>query len=262
MDMQDKEFDEVFNSKFEDLEVEPSPIVWDKIDVELGNKKAKIAIMPWLSIAATILVVFATGGLFLQKGTSTDKTTKPNKLASDQVKQAVPTKIDEPVKKEDKTIAIEKSIENIASNKVHQPKNILPVNKVVGPVVQPVVNAPVQTQTVNPDDKQLIAAVPDPASTHVITTVPDNNVQLSLKSSDVVAHTPIERPTVMASTNDQEAAPVKKRGIHSFGGLINVLVAKIDKRQDKIIEFTDSDDDDAESNITGVNLGLVKIKKQ
>jgi hypothetical protein len=47
-----------------------------------------------------------------------------------------------------------------------------------------------------------------------------------------------------------------------LGGLINALIAKVDRRQDKLIEFSDSDDDDAESNVTGLNLGLIKIKKQ
>jgi hypothetical protein len=56
------------------------------------------------------------------------------------------------------------------------------------------------------------------------------------------------------------AAPVKKRRIRSLGDLINVVVSKVDKRKDKIIEFSNTDDDEA--TITGVNLGIIKIKKQ
>ncbi|MES2428381.1 MAG: hypothetical protein V4560_15480 [Bacteroidota bacterium] len=256
--MLDKEFDGVFNSKFEDFEVEPSPMVWDNIDAELGDKKTKGTIMPWLSIAATIIVLFTAGILFMKKDRTVDKPAKSDKLATNHLKQTIPVRIDEPVKKDDKVTVITKSGDKIASNKNYQPKNSLSINTITAPVVHTKDNTPVQPQTINPDNKQLIAAVPDPASTHIIATVPDNDVKLA----PVQTNAPVERPIVMASADNQETAPVKKRGIHSFGGLINVLVAKIDKRPDKIIEFTDSDDDDAESNITGVNLGLVKIKKQ
>jgi len=67
MDMQDKEFDKLFNQKFEDFEVEPSPWVWDNIAGELDGKKAKRTIMPWLSIAATVLVLITAGVLFLKQ---------------------------------------------------------------------------------------------------------------------------------------------------------------------------------------------------
>jgi hypothetical protein len=262
MDMQDKEFDGVFNSKFEDFEVEPSPMVWDNIDAELGHKKTKGTIMPWLSIAATIIVLFTAGILFMKKDITVDKPAKSDKLATNHVKQTIPVRIDEPVKKDDKVTDITKSGDKIASNKNYQPKSSLSINTITAPVVHTKDNTPVQPQTINPDNKQLTAAVPDPASTHIIATVPDNDVPLVPKSGDVVTRSVLERPIVMAAADNQENPSVKKRGIHSFGGLINVLVAKIDKRPDKIIEFTDSDDDDAESNITGVNLGLVKIKKQ
>ena len=48
----------------------------------------------------------------------------------------------------------------------------------------------------------------------------------------------------------------------SFGGLINAVVGKIDKRKDKVIEFNDDDDDDDGATVTGVNLGIIKIKKE
>jgi hypothetical protein len=46
-----------------------------------------------------------------------------------------------------------------------------------------------------------------------------------------------------------------------LGGIINTIVAAVDKRDDKLIEFTDNDDDDG-SRVTAVNLGIFKIKKQ
>ncbi|NNU34327.1 hypothetical protein HK413_09520 [Mucilaginibacter sp. S1162] len=46
MDMQDKEFDKIFNTKFEDFEVEPSAMVWDNIAGELDGKKLNQLLCP------------------------------------------------------------------------------------------------------------------------------------------------------------------------------------------------------------------------
>jgi hypothetical protein len=40
---------------------------------------------------------------------------------------------------------------------------------------------------------------------------------------------------------------------------VNLVVAKVDKRKDKLIQFSDSDDDG--SVITAVHLGALKIKR-
>ena len=63
-----------------------------------------------------------------------------------------------------------------------------------------------------------------------------------------------------ASNRTADKLPGKKRSISGLGGLINAIVAKVDKREDKIVEFTESNDDGAL--LSSVNLGLVKIKKQ
>ena len=76
----------------------------------------------------------------------------------------------------------------------------------------------------------------------------------------------MEQPVI----NDRQPAAVnaqipdkaagKKRGISGLGGLINAIVAKVDKREDKLVEFTESNDDGAL--LSGVNLGLLRMKKQ
>jgi hypothetical protein len=247
MDMQDKEFDRIFNEKFEDFEVEPSAMLWDNIAGELDGKKAKPAIMPWLSIAATVLVVLTAGILFLQKGKSTTDQPKENKLVANRVE---PAKAITPAQQVE--TVIDKPTDNVAST-VNHPHNVIPsVNNTSAAVntAEPIVN---QTEPVKNDNPPLIAAVIGPASTHVSTaTVPDVTL-----TPTVLDAPQVERPITAA----QSAAP-KKRGIHNLGGLINALVAKVDKREDKLIEFSDSDDDDTGSDLTGVNLGLIKIKKQ
>jgi cytoskeletal protein RodZ len=257
MNMQDKEFDQIFNSKFEDFEVEPSPMVWGNIADELEGKKGKRGLMPYLRIAAGIIVLLTAGVLFLQKDKPTAQPNNKGTLAANHVKAVAPV-ITEPAKTQVEPTANTKQVNRVAVAAVHQPKNTSPVNKIIAPVTntQPVVK---QVEPVKADNPQLIAAVTAPIVNPVKATVPD--VHLSPRSTDVTAQAPVERPAVMAS-NDKAEAPVKKRGIHNLGGLINALVAKVDKREDKLIEFSDSDDDDTESNVTGVNLGVIKIKRQ
>ncbi|MBC7399710.1 MAG: hypothetical protein H7289_07170 [Mucilaginibacter sp.] len=255
MDMQDKEFDKIFNEKFESFEVEPSAMVWDNITEELDGKKTKVVAMPWLSIAASVLVLLTVGVLFLQKNKPAANQPKENKLVANHVETPVTITPAQPVE-----TVIAKSVDNVASITHHQHNNIAPIETTTTPVnntSEPVVKAtePVKTNT----QPQLIAAVTDLASTHVSTTATVPDVKLAPGIIDVAAQ--VEKP-VMASVIKETTAPVKKRGVHSLGGLINVLIAKVDKRDDKIIEFSDSDDDDNGSDLTGVNLGLIKIKKQ
>jgi hypothetical protein len=256
MDMQDKEFDQIFNSKFEDFEVEPSAMVWDNIAGEMDGKKGKRTIIPYLSIAATVLVLLTAGILFMQKGNTPVQKADKIKLTANHI---------EPIRQEvnqteTQPTVVTKPIDRVAAIAKHQTVNTVPVNKITMPVTTKVDNSVKEPETVKPDNQQLIAVVTAPASTIVKASVPD--VQLTPKTLDAAARAPVERSAVMASTEKQNEAPAKKHGIRSLGGLINILVAKVDKREDKIIEFSDSDDDDTESNVTGVNLGVIKIKRQ
>ncbi len=94
--------------------------------------------------------------------------------------------------------------------------------------------------------------------------VPDDSTTLAIKQSADIPAAFMPKPVVLTAQvpviNKQDTAPVKaKHKIHNLAGLLNAVVAKVDKRDDKIIVFGESDDDD--SNVTGVNLGIIKIKK-
>ena len=67
MNMQDKEFDDLFRSKLDNFEMEPSAQVWQNIDAELDGKKKKGSLFTLLSIAASIIMLIATGILFMPK---------------------------------------------------------------------------------------------------------------------------------------------------------------------------------------------------
>ena len=247
--MQDKEFDRIFNSKFNEFEVTPSPMVWDGIADELDKKSTRRSIIPFLSIAASIIVLLGIGVLFLQQKTD-----------NNQPVQKIAAKYHPEILKQTE----------ITSSTLHQPneRTVLNTHHIISHVVKPVV--PVQTES-NMDNntvKETMAVKVDnqPALIAAVPVAPvavqPLDVPAPPKMVNIEQQKPAERPVMIAAAEQENTPPVKKRGIHSVGSLINAIVAKIDKREDKIIEFTDNEDDDSESMITGINLGIIKRKKQ
>jgi hypothetical protein len=125
--------------------------------------------------------------------------------------------------------------------------------------------APDTINAVKADVQPVLVAVPDKKQDEIKGVVPDDNTQLNIKEPVKESLAITAKPELVAAqlpvTAQPNAAPAKTRHrIKSFGDLVNVVVAKVDKRKDKIIEFTDTDGD--ESTITGINLGFVSIKKE
>jgi cytoskeletal protein RodZ len=259
MDMQDKEFDKLFNSKFEDFEAEPSPTVWDNIAGELNGKKGKRALLPWLSIAATIVVLVTAGVLFFKQDGDDNTNKHQHKLTANHAQRIEPVTVKTDT--EHTTPAIAATVNTDRSDK-KTPATIAQVSTIKKDIYADPVktdNVIKQPEPVKTDEQPIIAATENhPVIKNV---VPDNDSKPVVKTP--VVETVTSPPAVIASVTKHDDAPVvKKRGIHNLGGLFNVIIAKVDKRQDKLIEFTDSDDDDAASNVTGVNLGIIKVKKQ
>lgn len=253
--MQDKEFDNLLKSKLGDLEAEPSPMVWDNIANGLQQKKRRIT--PYLSIAASLIILVSAGLLFFRKAENNFvKPAKPNRtivkvskpapdnLANNSV-TSIPNEVNilshggEPTKKH--MVAATPSVIVV---KQPSQKSIKGDN---GPVL-------VDPMPINPGP---MLAETEPVQNIPNMLVPDKETSFGITANNT---TRVIEKTI--TTDETENAPAKKRGIHSLGGLINAIVAKVDKREDKLIEFSDSEDDDTQSNVTGVNLGLIRIKKQ
>jgi len=264
MDMQDKEFDELFHSKLDNLEVNPSEQVWTNISGELNSRKRKISLVPLLSIAASVIVLVTAGVIFIPKKIKTDNgpkvktqvasVTKPAKKNSDPVSTILPVKAQtsQPVTNQQiaaSIIPVSRHTNTAAHGNVD--------NKHSAPVAEQL-----QPAAVNTDHNQL-AAVSEKQEGATSAIVPDNATPIAVKLPDAVSSAITDNPKLAEQSpaaDKPETAPAKRKRIRSLGDLINVVVAKVDKRKDKIIEFTDNDDDD-ESNITGVNLGVIKVKK-
>jgi hypothetical protein len=249
MDMQDKEIDQLFRSEFENFEIEPSQQVWGNITDKLDANKRKKALFPYLSIAASILVIVAIGLYFIPQVKVNTK--KPVQIAA--VKNNVePKVIIAPAKDNDLPKPSEKVIASVKKvNKAYKDDNIRKDKETK------------KVEIINQPTEQ-IAAVVERNNEILKPTVPDVETPLSIKipiTDDVPL---ITKPNALTVQIPQAkviaAAPAKKHRINSLGDLINVVVSKVDKRKDKIIEFTNTEDD--ESTISGLNLGVIKIKKQ
>jgi hypothetical protein len=295
MSMQDKEMDELFRVKLDNLEIQPSDKVWKGIIVELDGAKRKRSLVPVIRIAACITVFIAIGLFFMLKG---DKPVNNHMANHTDANQRVIKLSTEGVSEEDENDAVillkqkteqivkgtatqqqvghnetagkirNTKVESIQDNRITTSNKLTIANnskhhtaKTVQPSALGVKG--VEQERSLPVEQQTLAALPEKEIKPTQAVVPDEPLNIAkpvipgaddFKTGNKVV-------SVALPAAKPAKAPVKKHGIRTFGDLINVVVAKVDKRPDKVIHFSDSDDDE-ESNITGINLGFVKVKKE
>jgi len=257
--MQDKDLDQLFRSKLDGLEAEPSAKVWPGIAAELEPAKSKRSLIPFLSVAASVLILVAAGVLFIPQKASINKGGVKTRIVKavrpSAIVPAVKTTSPQVVSTVDRLVKVA-AVQHIASNLGKTAGNRqtfqhadTAVNKVI-----------VDKGAGEPS----IAVVSPKSSGTIKAVVPDDNTPLSVKLHD-------DQPATLGASQGiattalpvmkKDSVPVNtRRRVHNLGDLVNLVVAKVDKRRDKVIEFTDNDD--GGSNITGINLGLIKIKKR
>jgi len=265
MDMQDNEFDDVFRSKLEGFEAEPSARVWTGIDDELSSSGRKKVWLPILRIAASVIVLITAGLLFIPGPVKIDKPKNPKAgIAKVPVKPTPQTgTITEPAKQPEAVKQPEQVKTDAQQPEVNRMVRLNLDKKNASPVIvtQPQeaikeTQEPIKTQeqpvlaVVSPQIDIRQNVVPDKGTPLTENTLPENLTDTKVKSQ-AIAQAPAAK---------QPVKQVKKHGIRNFGDLVNLVVARVDKRKDKAIEFTDSDDD--ESMITAVNIGPVKVRKE
>jgi hypothetical protein len=261
MEMRDNEFDDLFRSKLDGFETEASANVWSGIAGELNAGKRKKALLSYLSIAASIIVLAAAGILFIPRKQNVNvkspasvalNKTHDSLIAAPIVKNHLAPlfKNTNNVNKPNETLA---DVRNVPQK--DHPKTTR--DTIVSQLITP---APTMKQ----DDKTDLAAISPNRQDMIKAVVPDTTTPLAIKIHTGDTTPFITKPAIIAPqlsiAANQNAAPVKaSHKIRNLGDLINVVVAKVDKRKDKIIEFTHTDDN--ESTIAEVNLGIIKIRK-
>ncbi|WDF56508.1 hypothetical protein [Mucilaginibacter sp. KACC 22063] len=271
--MQDNELDHLFRNKLDGLEIEPSAKVWKGIVTELDGKTKRRTLIPVFRIAATITVIVAAGLYFMFKDV---KPVNNNNLTKVNTKDKTAVIVDDDG---NRTSVITKQVQQTPAvaktqiNKTPQQISNAGINKAqTKPVVHSFEEQHLIAQTKakqTPEDNivnngkeplqqpQTLAAVSE--TKHEQAVVPDVPLRAKEEIIEPVEGFKTGNPVVAATGTDNNKPAKKRHGIRSFGDLINVVVAKVDKRQDKLVEFSDTDGD--ESTITGINLGIVKVKK-
>ena len=264
--MSDKEFDKAIKSSFDDFEVEPTAKSWENITSQLNEKqKGKKLPVFWLSAAASVIIVLGIVISIYVKPTD------------DIIKLRAQENPKDIVKEEDSNLqAAYKRISNIGDGEVVETG----LNK-----IEKLVNSSLKT-----NNNKVIMAKSESSEKNIAidaTITPKENVLVVKKVEEVIAATkPVRKPTVtekmiaeenakginlinyqpsFAQTTIDEnlsyegAQSDRKVKIKTVGDLVNFVVSKVDKRDEKIIKVSKTEESDNE--ITGINLGLFKFRK-
>jgi len=230
--MQDKEFDQLFRDRFENAEIAPAAGLWNEIAQELEPKRRRGISFYWVSAAAVALLVAAVS--LLSPKSETIRLQAP--LAGTMFKEQIPSS-------EEVTRSVQQNaIQSVAGTSVSTPLVIAP--RVTEKEMQNNLAALQPKELfIHPVSKQAeIKELPEEA-------MPATEVMLA--SADVVAV-----PNQDAVT---ESAQQEHKGIRNVGDLINFVVNKVDKRENKIVQF-DTDDDN--SSLISLNLGIIRFNKK
>ncbi len=239
--MSDKELDNLFKNKFEDAEFAPSDALWGKIEKQLASPKKRKYPIFWMA-AASITLVVGSFALF-QKN---DKV--PLQLGNSPV-LTQSTTMDKPnLKMEDSNIlALEESAQQDRLSSTYEKQNSYAIQAVAAIQEEPKLNN-------NSEAMQPIES---------ITRLDDRN-QETLTATVMEAHLGIEAELANAiktefNPSSEEEDPERKH-YKGVTGIVNFVVDKVDKREQKILKFSPDEDDNMR--LVGINIGLLKWNKK
>lgn len=226
----EKTFDKVLKDKLKDVSVTPSPQVWENISASLDQKQhKKRVIYPWLGLAASVLLVFLGAWWFFPMNQAQVSAVKVVNV------QQMPTR----------TTEVQPTAqENLPENEeLHISKPVV-VNKVAH-LQQDLVLPPSSVNTVEP--KPSTTLLQPEQQVAVLNESPSQPV--------TILNTPQE--TALNSAQPSAKKHAKKR-IRSLSDLVNFVVAKVDDREEKVLETSS---DGAILSLTALNVGPLKFKK-
>lgn len=260
MDMQDKEFDALFRKKLDEIRIEPSDAVWKEISGRLKGKRNN-RLVPFISMAASVVILVTAGILFIPRDTNIVK--RPSQKGLSKLMQ--PGKANFTVKIVAGTVKPLKASNTGSApvfNQIAMFTHGRPVSVSNLKAPQPPLISTTSTiVTAKHDEQPELAAVTQKQPENDNPAISDESASLSIRQQTDEKIVSPTKPLLSATATQTSAVPAKaKHKGHTLGDLINVVIAQIDKRKDKFIEFSDTDDD--QSTITGVNIGIIKIKKE
>jgi hypothetical protein len=260
--MQDKELDDLFRNKFEEAEMAPSGDLWAGIAQELDVKPKRRA-LPVYWMAAAVGVAALTIGLLFRNTHE-----KPVSSAQVVIAKAVEQKLETAGSKVVVAEPGQVAVTNNSTVKVKQADPLLSETHAAATraidtdrqgklavVAMPGANA----------KKDLIGMQPSGLNTHPDNTsiaVVQEKVNLpkaaETRAEEIVLASNNESPAVRDEvSNENEEASGK--GIRNMGDLVNYVVDKLDKREEKVLQFKTEDDN---SSLVALNIGVFKFNQK
>jgi len=236
--MRDKAFDQLFRDKFEGAEVTPSDGLWAGIAAELGPGQKKPLTAYWWSAAAIAGIALAVGLLFPQ--TETIRLHGQAMVSVQPETQEILS--DRPATR--KTGIAESA--PVSGNEVSTPLVIAPRSKdeiivendrTVQPLEQ--LDHPVV------EGKEVLAATEE-----TVKELPAMSEEVVIANAGTLS---------VQDRNAEQEQDQEHKGIRNVGDLVNFVVGKVDKRENKIVQF-DTDDDN--SSLVSLNLGIIRFNKR
>lgn len=255
----DKELDKLFQSRFGEFEIEPSEAVWERISGTMDRKSKRRFFNSTFWMAAASVLILMSVGLWFYKPVEVITLHGDTKIANQSMNNSeLPFENEVIVSNDDLHHDIVAKPEfkdvRVALVPAIQLKENLSSEAVI--TVEPGPKLPVlqeqEVLTVAPAPKKV--SIPKPVKEPKVPNryIGDQST-LDVTQPDLMAKAYLsEEESVLAESENRE--PVK---IRSVGSLLNFVIAKVDKREDKFIEFKDGNEG---SEVSGINLGLVKIK--
>jgi cytoskeletal protein RodZ len=245
--MQDKDFDQLFKDRFEDAEIQPSVALWNNIEKEIKVKQQRKLPVFWMAAASVVITV---GVLVLFN--------KPEKIQLHGQAQTASTAVPA------KTEAVNPAESIITDAETGLNKNTRSVEKASS-------ISPAKSHAAAKEDKSLLAMQPLSEQSHLV----DKEVEIRLPENriPVTEELPAVQVAIAATTSQEanalaeeataintEAPEAEQTGhsrIRNAGDLVNFVVEKLDKREQKILEFRTDDDDN--TLLVAINIGPFKL---
>lgn len=248
----DKELDKLFQQRFEEAEYQPSADVWGKISAKMDQKKPGRSFPVLWMAAASVVAVIGAGLWFyrpvqvirLQGTTQQMVQDIPESPISDLGTGAAAL---DPHQPEIKGFDFSK----LASS---EEKSFNVPQEVAVPENSPEPVAKQEAVASNNTRRNTMDALLQTKKEVKVPRYTGDQSKLDVTQPDMIASADVVQEELVIEP--EQAAPKR---IRSVGSLVNFVISKVDRRDDKIIEFKDGEEG---SEISGINLGLIKVKSR
>jgi len=245
--IRDKDFDQLFKDAFADAEVTPSRDLWSNIESEIIHKKKRIIPIYWLSAAAVLLI--ATIGILLYQ--QQNNTNEGKQLANNTIEKPKPA-VETPVVKDQPPVVVEPV------------KDVAPILPVEAKQARAIAKTKVKQDKPALKQPRIITAPEMQRQETIVAKVEEPKKDIRTKIEEAILQPKEETVIVANSTAIKTDDPVNEneqgiKGIRNVGDVVNLIVNKMDKRKDKLIQFRTDDDD---SSLSSINIGPFKIGKR